>query len=304
MIMANILKNTTHTLLLLTLTLLPSFVSASNIYIDTNHSEFYVGDTIVFNVRVDSQNKNINTIEGNILLEYSPESVSIQNLNLSESALSLWPQKPTPSEDSKIVSFSGGTPKGFNSTNALVFKVVLNFKKAGEITLTPSGVSVYLNDGKGTKDTVTTKDLVIPVLPKKSDSHSIDDWNKNISKDTTPPERFEIFIGQDTSVFEGKKFLSFNTTDTDSGIGYYEVIEGNLPPVRGEKTYVLKEQETPTKVIIIAYDIAGNMRKSEYNPTTPNIFYPIVIIFLVLVMLAEYIVDTLKRKKENVFVRK
>jgi len=146
-------------------------------------------------------------------------------------------------------------------------------------------VAVYLNDGKGTKDRVSVKGLVINVLSKKSDAQSIDDWNNLTSSDKTPPESFKIYLGQESSVFEGKKFLSFNTTDKQSGIAYYEVIEDGLSPVRSNDTYVLQEQNKPVNVTVIAYDSAGNARKSTYSSAPYNVSYPIIITLVLLIVI-------------------
>lgn len=264
--------------------LLPCSVFASTIYINTDHSDFFVGDTIMFSVRVDSENKNINAVEGSVLLNHPSGSVSLTDINTSGSKFSLWPNKPLPSVDNTDISFSGGVPGGLNSKDAIIFNIVLKLEKVGQISLTPNNFSVYLNDGKGTKDEVGVKNLVIDVLPKKSDSQLVDDWSSLISNDKTPPEPFEIYLGQEGSVFDGKKFLSFNATDGQSDIAYYEVTEGNLPPVRSKDTYVLHEQNKPVKVTVIAYDSAGNARKSVYGSAPYNIYYTVIIIFTVLIL--------------------
>lgn len=279
--------------------LLPCSVFASNVFIDTNHSEFFVGDTIMFNVRIDSENKNINTIEGGVSLNYPSDLISLVDINTSGSKLSLWPGKPLPSVSGTSISFAGGSPGGFSSKDAIVFNIVLKLQKAGQIILTPENIGVYLNDGQGTKDEVSVKNLVINVLPQKSDRQSVDDWGNLISGDKTPPESFEIYLGQEGSVFDGKKFLSFSTTDKQSDIAYYEVIEGDLPPVRSGDTYVLREQNKSVKVTVIAYDSAGNARKSVYSPTSNNISYTIIIIFIILLI----IVFKKMRKKKNEFVK-
>jgi len=281
---------------------LPYPIFAATVYIDTNHSDFFVGDSIIFNVRINSESKNINTVEGNILLKYEPESVFINHLILSESNFSLWPHEPLLSDDLKTISFVGGIPRGLNSKDAVLFKIVLNLEKVGQITLTPSDIAVYLNDGKGTKDVVNNKSLVVNVLSQKPNSQSVNDWSSVISTDKTPPEAFEIFAGQEGSVFNGKKFISFNTTDKQSGIGYYEVIEGNLPPVRSGNTYILQEQNKPVKVVVIAHDISGNTRKSIYNPTVFNTLYPIIIILIIIFLIINFLI--FKKKKNNGFIQK
>ena len=267
---------------------LPSSVFASNVYIDTNHSDFFVGDTIMFSVHVDSENKNINAVEGSVRLDYGAESVSFIDINTAGSIFSLWPGKPLPSVDNTSISFAGGTTLDLNSKDAIIFNIVLKLQKVGQVTLTPNNFSVYLHDGKGTKDEVSVKNLVIDVLPKKLDSQSVDDWNNLTSNDKTPPEPFEIYLGQEESVFDGKKFLSFNTTDTQSGIAYYEVTEGRSPSVQSSGTYILREQNKSVKVAIIAYDSAGNARKSlysyTYSPAPYTLSYLSIIIFVVLIL--------------------
>lgn len=287
--------------LVLSAIFLPGSVFASTVYIDTHHSEFFVGDTILFSVRVDSENKHINAVEGEVLLDHAAGAVALTDINTSGSAFSLWPGKPLPNERNTRISFAGGSPGGFNSNNAIVFNIVLKLQETGQIALSPNNIAVYVHDGTGTKDEVRVRDLVIDVLPKKSDSQSVDDWNNLVSNDTTPPEPFEIYLGQEGSVFEGKKFLSFSTTDKQSGVAYYEVIEGDLPPVRSSGTYILQEQNKPVKVTVIAYDSAGNTRESVYISASPNyVIYLVIIIFVLLI----FVFVIYKKRKRNEYIQK
>jgi len=278
---------------------LPYSVFASNIYIDTSHPDFFAGDTIMFSVRVDSENKNINAVEGSVLLNYLAGSASLIDINTAGSKFSLWPSKPLPSEDNTSISFVGGAPGGFDSKDAIIFNIVLKLQKASQITLAPNNFSVYLHDGKGTKDKVSVKNLVIDVLPEKPDSQPVDDWRGLTSDDKTPPEPFEIYLGQDGSVFDGKKFLSFSTTDKQSGIAYYEAIEGDLPPVRSDDTYILQEQNKSVKVTIIAYDLAGNARESIYSSTSHAMFTTVIIIITIIIILIIVFVIRKKKKKRG-----
>lgn len=276
-----------YAMLMLGMIFLPSPVSASSVYIDTTHSEFFVGDTILFSVRIDSENKNINAIEGEVLLDHAAGAVSLVGITTSGSVFPLWPGKPLPSERNTRVSFVGGSPGGLLSKEATVFNIVLKLQEAGQIALSPDHIEVYIHDGKGTKDEVSTKDLIIDVLPKKSDVKATDDWSAVMLGDTTAPEPFEVYLGQEGSVFDGKKFLSFNTTDTQSGISYYEVIENDLPPARSNGTYVLQEQHTPVTVRVIAYDSAGNAMESvyQYSPTADAVSYPATPSYLAMLVL-------------------
>src|SRR3989344_720877 len=282
---------------------LPYSVFASNVYIDTNHQDFFVGDTVMFSIRIDSENKNINAVEGSVVLDYLAESASLVVINTAGSGFSLWPDKPLPSENNTSISFVGGTSLGLNSKDAIIFNFVLKMQEVGQITLVPNNFSVYLNDGKGTKDKVRVENFVIDVLPERPNSQSVDDLSSLISNDRTPPEPFEIYLGQEKSVFDGKEFLSFSTTDKQSGVAYYEVIEGDLPPVRSDSTYILREKDKSVIVKVIAYDLAGNMRESvyTYSPTSDDVSYLIIIVFVILILILVYVIYKKRNKKRKSF---
>lgn len=278
--------------------LLPCSVFASTAYIDSSRSRFFVGDTIILNVRINSDNKTINAIEGNVLLEHPTGLASLIDINTSGSRFSLWPVKPLPSADNTAISFAGGSPGGLTTKDAIAFNIVLKLQEVGQLTLTPSDIRVYLHDGKGTQDAVRVQPFVADILPRRTDSQSVDEWNTRIATDKTPPEPFEITAGQDASVFDGKKFLSFSTTDKQSDVTHYEVIENSLPPVRSGETYILREQTSPVQVTVIAYDLAGNTRTSTYSSTPANyIAYTIVgVLILILIRLLLAIVRRLRKK--------
>ena len=271
--------------------LLPYSVFASTMYIDTDHSDFFVGDTILFNVRIDSEGKNINAVEGEVLLDHAADGVSLTDINTAGSKFSLWLSKPFPSENNISISFTGGSPGGLISKDAVVFNIVLKLQEAGQVALSPSNIGVYLNDGQGTKDEVSIKDLIINVLPKISDAKAVDDWNVIISNDKTPPEPFEITLGKDPSIFDNQYFVSFFTADAESGVAYYEVQEGERGFVRAESPYILQNQSLKNLIKVKAIDKASNERIEELIPPTPttlfnkNILFWIVAFIIVTVIL-------------------
>lgn len=254
-------------LLALSALLLPHAVFASTVYLDTDRSNFFVGDTVLVKVHVNSESKNINIVEGEVFLDYPAGAVSFIDLNTAGSKFSLWPSKPFPSEDNTSISFVGGAPGGLTSKDAIVFNIVLKLQKAGQITLSPKNIGVYLNDGKGAKDAVSVKDLVINVLPKTSDAQSADDWRAVISNDKTAPQSFEIILGKDPSLFDNQYFISFFTTDAESGVAYYEVQEGKSAFVQAESPYLLKDQSLSGRILVKAVDKAGNARVAKLRPS-------------------------------------
>lgn len=275
----------TGLILALSAVFLPYSVFASTVYIDTNRSEFFVGDTVLFSVRINSENKDINTVEGEVLLDYSAGAVSLVDINTAGSAFSLWPGKPTPSENNINISFTGGSPGGLISNNAIVFNIVLKLHEQGQVALSLGNIGVYLNDGKGTKDKVSIKDLIINVLPKISDAEPTDDWGTIISNDKTAPEPFEITLGKDPSVFDNQYFISFFTTDAESGVAYFEVQEGERDFVRAESPYVLKDQSLKNLIKVKAIDKAGNERIEELlPPAPPAVQYQTYLIWVVIIL--------------------
>jgi hypothetical protein len=96
-------------------------------------------------------------------------------------------------------------------------------------------------------------------------SRAVDSGLSAATIDTTPPEPFDIALGGVQELFYGRQFLAFATSDADSGLDYYEVIEGERPPVRSNGSYVLHNQRTSELVAVMAYDKAGNMRKAVYK---------------------------------------
>jgi hypothetical protein len=112
--------------------------------------------------------------------------------------------------------------------------------------------------------------------------------------DATKPEPFDLKISQDSSVFEGKYFLSFFTKDTGSGIDHYEILEeyNSIYPWErkegsvwktGESPYSLEDQALCSKILVKAVDRAGNEQISEIFPE-PKPFPKEIIIFIVILI--------------------
>lgn len=114
-----------------------------------------------------------------------------------------------------------------------------------------------------------------------------EDWSKKITYramiDTTIPEPFELKTGKDPLVFEGKYFLSFAAQDKMSGIDYYEVKEGKGDWKKAVSPYLLEDQSLAKKIIVRAYDKAGNYQESEIKPPSKITWEDVLVIILVLI---------------------
>ena len=149
------------------------------------------------------------------------------------------------------------------------------------------------------------------------------DWSEKITYrfmiDMTPPEEFQPEIGKDPSIFEGKYFLSFATTDKTSGVDHYEILE---EPQRnllkriftqsrhktehettqnwkvGESPYLLGDQSLKTKILVKAVDKAGNEKISEIIPFKKPIPYKEILIILASIIIIIWIIYRLTRKRK------
>jgi hypothetical protein len=262
-------KTLSPLLLALGAALLPYPALASRIYFETDRADFFVGDTVLVSVRIDTEGKDINTVEGTVRLGYEGNEIAIAGINTAGSLFSLWPNKPMPSDDNTSISFVGGSPGGLLATDAVLFNLALKLNEPGPLTLSPRSMGVYLNDGKGTKDKVNVTDFTLRVAPQTEGVPTTDDVASILLQDKTPPAAFEPMIGRDPALFENRSFVSFFTTDAESGIAYYEVQEGNSAFVQAESPYALQDQTLRGPLRVKAVDRAGNEKVVKFKPTAP-----------------------------------
>ncbi|MFH1401563.1 MAG: hypothetical protein ABIG40_01210, partial [Parcubacteria group bacterium] len=160
----------------------------------------------------------------------------------------------------------------------------VNFKTDSEI---------FLNDGSGSRASLTVKTADIEILPAGQDIPK-DDWQNQINADSIPPEDFEIKIEK----IEGKYFAIFSTTDTGSGLDRYEIKEGAGKWKAGSSPYLLENQNLLNGISVKAVDKAGNEEISKILPQRLIYFWAIIsmIILLCSIGLIRLITKKLKKK--------
>ena len=136
------------------------------------------------------------------------------------------------------------------------------------------------------------------------------DWSRKVSframVDVTIPKEFEVKIGQDPTMYEGKYFVSFSTTDETSGIDHYEILEtrgkGQVEWKIAESPCVLEDQSLQSIIRIKAIDKAGNERTSEISPPKKPFPYwkalAIFVISAIIIWIARRFISR-KRPKEK-----
>lgn len=302
------IKNLKYVLIFATLIVmtLPVHASAATVYLQSSRSTIAVGDTAIISVKIDADGAVLNSVEGTVGLTSSSTShhavLAVQQYSLGSSAFGLWPRTPSLSSDGNSVSFVGGVPGGFSIEGATLFKIIVTATSTGTVTITPEDMTVFANDGNGTKVPVQLKGLTITVVPAVAGVAPVNDWTSIISTDTTPPEPFIIVIGQDPSVYGGKKFAYFSAVDNQSGIDHYEVSEDGAPYVRSGSTYVMQDQSNSVRLNVVAYDKAGNTRSASYPiasiPSSQNnsVSWMSIIIVVVIVVILIVIIYMIGKK--------
>lgn len=292
-----------YAVLFLFISFIPSIASAANIYLETTKNTVSVGDIFIVSAKIDSNETSINSVEGDFVIEQNNENLVVNDFSLAKSIFSLWPRTPSLSNDGNTISFVGGVPGGFDLDKAILFNIILEANKEGEIKISPKNIAVFANDGKGTRVQVDVSNLEIKVLPKNEALAPNNEWSALVSSDKTNPENFDIVIGKDNTLFEGKRFAFFTAVDNQSGISYYEVSENDKPAIRSGSMYVLENQgEDDINLKVTAYDKAGNKTISIYkNPGFMIFGFSLnFILILLAIIIIWFIFMKVKRNKKNV----
>lgn len=261
----------------------PSMASAAMLYMDPPTTVVQRGDAAVVSVRVDVNEELeecINIV--NAVITY-PDNIQAIDTSTGNSILQHWIEPPQIDQENNQITFVGAIPNGYcgrvagdpqltNVVLDVVFRSPAIEVEGDETALIDFGreTEVYLNDGLGTQAIPDTYGASITLLP--TTGSIIDDpWLQRISEDTTPPEPFSIYLERDDSMFDGRYYIVFNTTDKQSGIATYEVMEEPLadqglfrfgavgaPWIEARSPYRLRDQTLNSRIFVRATDKAGN----------------------------------------------
>jgi hypothetical protein len=222
------------------------------------------------------------------------------DINEANSIINFWVEKAKWDETTRLLTFSGITPGGFEGEKGRLLVIKFKAEKEGEAVLgfDKEKTKVYLHTADGTEDSLELAELKLPIVKGK----------ENIPveiHDNEPPEWFSPEISQDPNMFGGKWFLVFATQDKASGIAGYFVHETTRKKdatlidtkdwTEAESPYVLKDQKLRSYIYVKAVDKVGNERIVSLPPKYPLKWYElwwvwgiivvaIVIIWLILLI--------------------
>src|SRR3989344_1896109 len=175
----------------------PLSALAAEIRLDSHKVEVKTGEQFVVDVIVNSE-VQLNAVEGQLI--FPEDLLSVREIRDGNSVINFWVEKPRESALGRI-AFSGITPGGFSGPNNFVFAVVFEAKSEGEFMLTLQGTTALRNDGAGTKEPLSVRNVDIVIEPGDSKIR------KEEFIDTEPPEDFTPIISVDKNLFEGKYSL-------------------------------------------------------------------------------------------------
>ena len=256
-------------------------VEAATLRFNESKKDVAIGEVFPLEILLGADNKDLNAV--NIKISVQNNNLKLKDWSDGGSIINYWAEKPRVDEAGNL-EFQGVMLGGFSSQDGKVLTLYYEALKTGGVTINfESPTAVYLNDGKGTKDSLSYTGAVINV------GSEIFSGTSNISgSDVTIPETLEAQISRSKDVFDGKYFLVFAAEDKESGIDYVEIKEGDEPWVRAESPYLLKNQKLDKDILVKAVDKSGNSRtetlKLRQYQTIKNTIYLAVLIVIVLVL--------------------
>lgn len=268
-------------------------VEAASLYLDPARDSLNRGDGITVAIRVnvdESSQECVNAAD--IVLKYS-DNIIVEDVSIGRSIFPIWVEYPNIDKDERKITMAGGIPNGYCGRVAgdpqltnVIAEVVLRVpglrvgaSDESDVATINFGeeTTLYLHDGIGTKANLNVYNSEFK-LSRTIGSDIRDNWGEKIQNDTLPPEPFSIELNQGDLEFNGQNYVIFNTTDKQTGISHYEVIEEapeNLllflfgaatTPWKNERSpYVLEDQSLRSTIRVKAVDKAGN----EYIATLP-----------------------------------
>lgn len=276
-----------------------SFTSslAATIYIDPATTTINRGDAITTAVRLMPNMQSgecINVVDA--VISYT-DNIQPVDVSIGKSIFNVWVEQPIINKENHTITFAGGIPNGYcgrvegdpmltNIIAEIIFRSpgmqVGNSDASDQavIQFLPE-TQALLNDGQGTRAPLATYGSTIN-LNKTPGATLTDDWRQNIKDDFTPPEKFTIELVKDGEGinYNGKYYIVFTTTDKQTGISNYEVMEESIskfgsfdwggvgsawiPTDKG--IYTLKDQSLNSIIRVKAIDKAGNEYISTLIP--------------------------------------
>ncbi|OGL67257.1 hypothetical protein A2856_04365 [Candidatus Uhrbacteria bacterium RIFCSPHIGHO2_01_FULL_63_20] len=126
-----------------------SAAQAATMYLDPPSGSIEIDDPLTVEVVLSSPDEAVNAVRGR--LRFPTELLEVSSVSVQGTAISLWLQQPTYSNDAGTIDFEGVVLNpGFQGNAARLFTVTLRGKGNGNADVTFTSGAILANDGKGT----------------------------------------------------------------------------------------------------------------------------------------------------------
>ena len=217
-------------------------------------------------LRIDAKNQ-INAISVGIFI---PPEITLIDAVIGNSIINFWVEKPSFDESSRLLTFSGIIPGGFQGEKEplLTIKIKTVGQEGKEIlTFNKEKTKIYLHTPEGVEDSLELESLTLPIIKGRENIIIKNDDNDS-------PENFKPEISRDPNIFENRWFLVFATQDKGAGVDHYEVCEGSKTKCAiAESPYLLHYQKLNKKIFVKAMDKSGNERIAILLPQKQSPWY-------------------------------
>lgn len=273
------MRNSAYKIIMLTAVLLvstPSLALSAQLYFEPA-KQAAVFDAFAVTVRLNTQGESINAVSGEVKI--NPQLGAPKAITDSASILTYWIERPQFDAGSGVVKFSGSLPGGYKGPDGVLFTLVFSAYN-GEVladAVTMQNERVLRSDGLGSRVKSASTGLNLDprtlVFDNDLSKKIFLDFNR---KDNVPPEVFTPQIARDPNIYNGKWFISFNTTDKQSGVDHYEIQETKTGRINSgrwkiiDSPYLLEDQELQSYIYVIAIDRQGNERVIKVFPKHPQ----------------------------------
>ena len=272
-------------------------VSAAETFFETKSSQIRIADTFEVGFFLNTENQDINAVEGRITF---PESLlKLKEIRDGNSIINFWIERPKAVNGE--ISFSGIIPGGYFDKRGLIFSLVFQSAQEGHSLIEIRHIKALLNDGQGTETKTAASNLQF-VISKEAPSLLPEAIEK---KDTVMPEEFEPVLVSDPAVFDGKYFLVFSAQDKGSGIDHYEIQETRYAEMKnkkwviGESPYLLKDQGLKSYIYVKAIDKSGNVRTAFLTPTNLRFRLEKYAIYTIMIIVALFLVVLWRKNRKK-----
>ena len=174
---------------------------AAEALLEVKNSEIQAGNEFVAEFFLNTENENINAIEGKIV--FPEKLLELKEIRDGNSIINFWIERPKAKNGE--IPFSGIIPGGYLGGKGLIFSAVFQSIQEGQGSIEIRDMKTLLNDGTGTETNTTVSNLqfVISGQGPASQPAVVE------TKDIDIPESFEPMVASDPAIFDGKYFLVF-----------------------------------------------------------------------------------------------